>query len=169
MTDVASAIDSRTVATAYRVQALGVSLAGVEGRRTVLRDVTFDVACGEIVAVVGRSGTGKTTLLRVLAGLLGATTGTVILRGAPLREPPEGVVMVFQDYQNALLPWRTVARNVAIGLERRSDGGSASRRRPRVGERGTAPGGAGIPGACPVAWRSACSSPAHWSWSQRCC
>ena len=120
MTDVASAIDSRTVATAYRVQALGVSLAGVEGRRTVLRDVTFDVACGEIVAVVGRSGTGKTTLLRVLAGLLGATTGTVSLRGAPVREPPEGVAMVFQDYHNALLPWRTVARNVAIGLEHRT-------------------------------------------------
>jgi len=116
-------------ATGYRVAGLGVRLAAPGGSREVLHDVTFEVACGEIVGVVGRSGTGKTTLLRALAGLLVADSGAVTLHGAAVREPPPDVAMVFQDYQNALLPWRTVARNVAIGLEQRT---SRNERREKV-------------------------------------
>jgi len=114
-------------AVAYRVNRVGVHLPAATGSRAVLRDVTLDVARGEVVGVVGRSGTGKTTLLRLLAGLLGASAGTVTLDGAPVTGPPATVAMVFQDYQNALLPWRTVARNVAIGLEQRV--GAQDRRR----------------------------------------
>ena len=106
-------------AIAYRVDRVGVRLPAAVGSRPVLHEVTFDVARGEIVGVVGRSGTGKTTLLRVLAGLLGASAGAVTLDGEPIEGPPATVAMVFQDYHNALLPWRTVARNVAIGLEHR--------------------------------------------------
>ena len=62
----------------------------------------FDVHAGEIVAVIGRSGVGKTTLLRVLGGLLEASRGTVTFDGAAVDGPPKGVVMVFQDYGNAL-------------------------------------------------------------------
>jgi ABC-type nitrate/sulfonate/bicarbonate transport system ATPase subunit len=114
-------------AIAYRVDRVGVRLPAAVGSRPVLHEVTFDVARGEIVGVVGRSGTGKTTLLRVLAGLLGASAGTVTLDGLPIEGPPATVAMVFQDYHNALLPWRTVARNVAIGLEHRI--GQEERRR----------------------------------------
>jgi NitT/TauT family transport system ATP-binding protein len=60
---------------------------------------------------------GKTTLLRALGGLVTATRGTVVFDGDAVRGPPAGVVMVFQDYGNALLPWRTVGRNTALGLE----------------------------------------------------
>jgi NitT/TauT family transport system ATP-binding protein len=102
---------------AYQLDAVGVRLMGDGGPRQVLRDVSFDVAAGEIVAVVGRSGTGKTTLLRVMGGLLPPTSGAVVLGGHVVRRPPAGAVMVFQDYGNALLPWRTVARNVGLGLE----------------------------------------------------
>lgn len=104
----------------YRVDAVGVELPARGGSRAVLADVSFDVGAGEVVGVVGRSGVGKTTLLRVLGGLLQPTTGTVTLAGQLVTGPPADVVMVFQDYGNALLPWRTVARNAALGLEGRT-------------------------------------------------
>lgn len=85
----------------------------------MLQDITFAVDIGEVVGIVGRSGVGKTTLLRILGGLLEATSGTVVFDGAAVRRPPEGAVMLFQDYANALLPWRSVARNTALGLEGR--------------------------------------------------
>ena len=103
----------------YRVESLTVQLPTANGPRTILRDISFDVTAGEIVAVIGRSGVGKTTLLRVLGGLLGASRGSVTFDGAAVDAPPEGVVMVFQDYGNALLPWRSVFRNVELGLEGR--------------------------------------------------
>ena len=95
---------------------LCVDLDSVRGPRTVLQDITMDVAAGEIVGVVGQSGVGKTTLLRTLGGLDRTTRGTLTFRGAAVTGPPAGVVMVFQDFHNALLPWRTVGRNVALGL-----------------------------------------------------
>lgn len=116
---------------AYSAVGLGVSFQGAKRRIEVLRDVSFDVAPGEIVAIVGRSGTGKTTLLRVLGGLIKPTTGTIRLKGAPVSGPPGSVITVFQDYANALLPWRTVARNVGLGLERQC---SKAERLSRVNE-----------------------------------
>ena len=114
---------------AYLVDALGVRLPSAGGHRRALGEVTFEVAVGEIVGIVGRSGSGKTTLLRTMAGLLPAAEGALSARGSPITGPPAGVVMVFQDYQNALLPWRTVARNVELGLEHRI---ATTERRRRV-------------------------------------
>lgn len=97
----------------------------------MLRDISFQVGAGEIVGIVGRSGVGKTTLLRALGGLTGTDGGSVLLDDRPVHGPPPGVVMVFQDYQNALLPWRTVARNVWLGLEGRLP---RAERRRRAGD-----------------------------------
>src|SRR5829696_1992669 len=69
---------------AYQVDAVGVRLPGADGSRPALDDISFEVATGEIVGVVGRSGVGKTTLLRVLGGLLEASCGTVIFDGKVL-------------------------------------------------------------------------------------
>lgn len=110
---------SERIQSAYSAVGLGVAFQGAKGTLEVLRDVNFEVAPGEIIAIVGRSGTGKTTLLRVLAGLIAPTSGAVHLNGLPVTGPPGSVVTVFQDYANALLPWRSVAKNVALGLERR--------------------------------------------------
>lgn len=86
--------------------------------RTVFDDVSFHVAKGEFVSIMGRSGVGKTTLLRVLAGLQHAAPGSVVeFEGRNVDGPPDGVGLVFQDYTSALLPWRTVAANVALPLE----------------------------------------------------
>jgi NitT/TauT family transport system ATP-binding protein len=80
--------------------------------------VTFSVGEREFVSIVGHSGTGKSTLLRVLGGLEKPRAGShVTFRGDLIAAPPEGVVMLFQDYRGSLLPWRTVEKNVALGLE----------------------------------------------------
>ncbi|HEX2046490.1 MAG TPA: ABC transporter ATP-binding protein [Acidimicrobiales bacterium] len=97
---------------------MSVRLDSSEGPRRILAEVDLRVGAGEFVTVMGRSGTGKTTLLRVLGGLLEPTPDSdVRFDGRPVDGPPDGVVFVFQNYAASLLPWRTVERNVALGLE----------------------------------------------------
>jgi NitT/TauT family transport system ATP-binding protein len=98
-----------------------LAVSGLEKRYTragaaALTGVTFDVAAGELLAVVGPSGCGKTTLLRLLSGLTSPTDGVVLLDGRPVREPPHEVALVFQDYSRSLFPWLTVIRNVMFPL-----------------------------------------------------
>src|SRR3954469_14686967 len=92
-----------------------------------LADVSLSVREAEIVALVGGSGCGKTTLLRLIAGLDRATEGEVTLDGETIREPHAAVGIVFQEPR--LLPWLTVTDNVGFGL---GDLGAAERR-ARVG------------------------------------
>ncbi|MDH7794258.1 MULTISPECIES: ABC transporter ATP-binding protein [unclassified Beijerinckia] len=83
----------------------------------ILRGIDLDIRQGEFVCVVGPSGSGKTTLLRILAGLLPATAGSVTYRGVAHGAPAPDIAIVFQDYANALLPWRTAAGNISLALE----------------------------------------------------
>ena len=87
------------------------------GGRTILHDIGFTVARGEFVSVIGASGCGKTTLLRLLAGLLAPSHGKIRLDGRPVTTPSRQVALVFQDYGRALLPWRTATGNVSLALE----------------------------------------------------
>ena len=80
-----------------------------------LHEFSLEVGRGEFVAVVGPSGGGKSTLLRILCGLLRPTSGQVWLDGQVLKSPTSQIGIMFQDA--ALLPWRTVAQNVALPLE----------------------------------------------------
>ena len=84
---------------------------------TVLRDISFTLHEGEIVAILGRSGAGKSTFLRILAGLVPASSGTVTYRDTDITGPNPGVGLVFQTF--ALMPWLTVQANVELGLEAR--------------------------------------------------
>lgn len=83
----------------------------------VIENLTFDVYPGEVVCIVGPSGVGKTTLLRCIAGLQPLTSGAVKLDGVPISGPPEGMALVFQDYNRSLMPWLSVEKNVAFPLK----------------------------------------------------
>jgi sulfonate transport system ATP-binding protein len=85
------------------------------GKKTVLQGIDLDIKPGEFVAIVGRSGCGKSTMLRLIAGLDAASGGAVYLDGKQShhRINPQ-VRMMFQDAR--LLPWQRVLANVELGL-----------------------------------------------------
>ncbi len=102
----------------FECRSAGITLPLRSGVRPIIADISLELKSAEFLTIVGPSGTGKTTLLRMLGGLAPPTSGAVLVRGEVLAGPPEGVVIVFQDYANALLQWRSVAANVAFGIER---------------------------------------------------
>jgi NitT/TauT family transport system ATP-binding protein len=102
------------------VELAGLSYAvGGAAPLVILQDISLTVRKGEFLCVVGASGCGKTTLLRLVAGLLSVTTGALRFNGDDITRPGQERAIVFQDYSRALLPWRTIAGNVALALEAR--------------------------------------------------
>jgi NitT/TauT family transport system ATP-binding protein len=98
------------------LKSVGKSFRSADGSaRSVLAGVDFALNEGEIVALLGQSGSGKSTMLRIMAGLLAADGGEVLYRGLPLYGPAQAISMVFQSF--ALFPWLTVQKNVELGLE----------------------------------------------------
>ncbi|GGJ22875.1 ABC transporter ATP-binding protein [Neoroseomonas lacus] len=86
------------------------------GAPPVLNGVDLKVKQGEYIAVIGHSGCGKSTLLNVVAGLLPATLGGVVLEGSEVTEPGPDRAVVFQNH--SLLPWLTVYENVRLAVDR---------------------------------------------------
>ena len=87
------------------------------GKASVLEDISFEVAEGEVLVLLGASGSGKTTILRIIAGLEMPYTGKVILHGKDVTDLPareRGVGVIFQSY--ALFPKMTVEKNIGYGL-----------------------------------------------------
>lgn len=83
----------------------------------VLEGINLTVKSGEIFCVLGMSGCGKTTLLRLMAGLETDFSGSISIEGQDLRGHREDVTMVFQNF--SLFPWKTVGKNARFGIEQR--------------------------------------------------
>ncbi len=86
---------------------------------TALDDITLSVNEGELVSIIGTSGCGKTTLLRIIAGLESESSGSITLNGKAIRGPGADRAVIFQEHR--LFPWYTVEENVGFGLRSKND------------------------------------------------
>ena len=84
-------------------------------RTDVLENINLKINEGEIVAIVGFTGSGKTTLVKLMAGLLEADRGEILFKGQPVKGPGKERGVVFQNY--SLLPWFTVFQNVMLAVD----------------------------------------------------
>ena len=85
------------------------------GDLTVLNNICFNIKAGELVAIVGPTGCGKTTFLNTLSKLMPATSGQILIDGEEANPRKHNISYVFQE--PTCLPWRTVRENVAYGME----------------------------------------------------
>lgn len=83
----------------------------------VLSDVSFSVNEGDFLVILGQSGCGKTTLLRLMGGFLTPDSGSILLDGAPVEKPSGQIVMVFQSFDQ-LFPWFTLEKNITYALKK---------------------------------------------------
>lgn len=107
-----------TMTTAISINGVSMEYRTPKGTTHVLDNVSYEVTDGHFVAIVGPSGVGKTTLLRLLTGLTKPTSGSIEVRGKQISGPPEGLAVVLQDYTRSLMPWLTVSKNIALPLKR---------------------------------------------------
>ena len=96
----------------------------------VLSDISLDVARGELVAILGPSGAGKTTLISLIAGLAQPDGGTIVFNERELVAPGPDRGVVFQNY--SLLPWLTVRENVQLAVDQAFASWPRARRREHV-------------------------------------
>ena len=96
-------------------------------RTDVLDNINLKVEEGEFIAIVGFSGTGKTTLISLLAGLIEPDTGGIVFKGKEIDGPSSDRGVVFQSY--SLMPWLTVAGNVALAVDSVFKGKPAAERK----------------------------------------
>jgi NitT/TauT family transport system ATP-binding protein len=111
------------------VRAVGKTFVTAARSVDALHDISFEVAAGEFVAFVGASGCGKSTMLRLIAGLERSSRGEISVDQLPVQGPGRDRAMVFQDY--SLYPWLNVLENIRFSLRLR-----ASRDEPAADVRG---------------------------------
>lgn len=118
----------------------GIQVSGLVksfGRETVLRDVDLTVEPGEFCILIGPSGSGKSSVLKSIAGLIEPDAGQVLIDGEDVADTPvaeRDLGFVFQEFEETLFPHMTVAENVAFGLEESDDDYSSGEIDERVDE-----------------------------------
>ncbi|MGN1145000.1 MAG: ABC transporter ATP-binding protein [Acetatifactor sp.] len=108
-------IQIRNLYKGYYGMAQGSDSRGQRVKINVLENVNFDVREKEFVSILGKSGSGKTTMLHLIAGFLKPDKGEILVLGKRKAGPDKEIGVIFQDY--VLFPWYTVYENVAFGLK----------------------------------------------------
>ena len=99
------------------MKATDLSFRYENGDKLILKDISVDIPAGEFVCLLGQSGCGKSTFLRLLAGLEKPTMGTIEMNGEPVKGAGLDRGVVFQDY--GLFPWMTAGDNIMLALKKR--------------------------------------------------
>jgi nitrate/nitrite transport system ATP-binding protein len=97
------------------IDRVGITFPTPKGPLEVLKDIKLDIAQGEVVSLIGHSGCGKSTVLNIVAGLLEASVGGVLLEEREVKSPGPDRAVVFQ--QHSLLPWLSVYDNVRLAVD----------------------------------------------------
>jgi ABC-type nitrate/sulfonate/bicarbonate transport system ATPase subunit len=105
--------------TKIEVRNVRKSFVSKTGELEVVRDVSFDVGEGELVAIVGPSGCGKTTLMNIVAGFVRPDTGSVVIDGHARTKPNSNGILISQH--GSVFPWLTVQQNLMFGLNGHRD------------------------------------------------
>ncbi|MEM9220735.1 MAG: ATP-binding cassette domain-containing protein [Cyanobacteria bacterium P01_F01_bin.150] len=95
--------------------ASGRNTSGLKQASIVLAQVNLEVRQGDFVTILGQSGGGKSTLLKLLGGFIQPSAGQVLFHGVPLKGITPKIGMVFQE--NTLYPWLTVEQNIGFGFK----------------------------------------------------
>jgi nitrate/nitrite transport system ATP-binding protein len=98
------------------ISQVDMTFAGANGGNPVLKGINLEVTRGEYISLIGHSGCGKSTVLNIVAGLLKATSGGVIVDNREVNAPGPDRAVVFQNH--SLLPWLTVFQNVEIAVDK---------------------------------------------------
>lgn len=106
----------------HNIKVSDLSFKYTDGDKMILKDISVDVEPGEFVCVLGQSGCGKSTFLRLLAGLEKPTTGTIEMNGKEITGAGLDRGVVFQDY--GLFPWMTAGENIMLALKKKYKGKS---------------------------------------------
>ena len=107
------------MATAIHIDGVSMTYGSGDTTNHVLNNISYEVQEHHFVSIVGPSGVGKTTLLRLLTGLMPPTGGEIRVGGKAISGPPDGLAVVLQDYTRSLMPWLTVEKNIALPLKRK--------------------------------------------------
>ena len=99
-----------------KVDSVSMEYKTTSGTKKVLNEISFELEKGSFASIVGPSGVGKTTLLRLLTGLMPPTSGNILFKGEVVTSPPKGLSVVLQDYTRSLMPWLTVEKNISLPL-----------------------------------------------------